>query len=136
FQSLLVLTAVGCNPTPSKPVAVVKSSGPGPNRPPADLKDTPVPGALARANPSRPGSDWPQFLGPAGDATSPETGFPTAWPKDGLKKVWDCPLGTGYAPATVADGKLVHFDRTGDYARAVCRNAETGETIWKFEYET
>ncbi|OWK43130.1 PQQ-binding-like beta-propeller repeat protein [Fimbriiglobus ruber] len=93
-------------------------------------------GAGERTKPTRPGTDWPRFLGPAGDASSPEKGILTTWPKDGLKKVWDCPLGIGYAPPTVAGGRLYHFDRFGDAARVTCRNAETGEFVWKFEYPT
>jgi hypothetical protein len=34
--------------------------------------------------PARAGSDWPKFLGPNGDGSSPETGILTAWPKEGL----------------------------------------------------
>jgi outer membrane protein assembly factor BamB len=101
---------------------------------PAD--DAPKPGAGERAKPTREGSDWPRFLGPNGDGTSPETGILTRWPKEGLKKVWDCQLGLGYAPPTIAAGKLYHFDRYGDSARLTCRNAETGEYIWKYEYPT
>ena len=101
---------------------------------PAD--DAPKPGAAERAKPTRDGSDWPRFLGPNGDGTSPETGILTTWPKDGLKKVWECQLGLGYAPPAVAAGRLYHFDRYGDSARLTCRNAETGELIWTYECPT
>jgi outer membrane protein assembly factor BamB len=100
--------------------------------PPEEAK----PGAAGRAVAARPGSDWPGFLGPNADGTSPETGILTTWPKDGLRKVWDCPLGVGYAPPTVAGGKLYHFDRYADSARLTCRNAATGEFVWKYEYPT
>ena len=86
--------------------------------------------------PSRPGSDWHKFLGPNGDGSSPETGILTAWPRAGLRKVWECPLGLGYAPPTVAGGRLFHFDRLADTARLTCRNAETGAELWKYEYPT
>ncbi|HET6574440.1 MAG TPA: PQQ-binding-like beta-propeller repeat protein [Fimbriiglobus sp.] len=101
---------------------------------PAD--DAPKPGAAERTKPTRKGSDWPRFLGPNGDGTSPETGILTTWPKEGLKKVWECKLGAGYAPPAVAAGKLYHFDRYGDAARLTCRNAETGEIVWKYECPT
>lgn len=98
--------------------------------------EAPKPGAAERIPPLREGSDWPKFLGPNGDSTSPETGIPTSWPKDGLKKLWDCELGLGYAPPSVVAGRLFHFDRFEDNARVSCRNAETGELVWKFEYPT
>ncbi len=98
--------------------------------------EAPEAGAGERAKPTREGSDWPRILGPNGDGASPETGILTKWPKDGLKKVWQCELGVGYAPPVVAAGKLFHFDRFGDNCRVTCRNAETGEFLWKYEYPT
>jgi outer membrane protein assembly factor BamB len=70
------------------------------------------------------------------DGTSPEKGILKDWPKTGLKKLWDCKLGLGYAPPVVAEGRLFHFDRFDDKARLTCRNAETGELVWKYEYDT
>jgi outer membrane protein assembly factor BamB len=123
--SLVAVLALGCGPsgtTPTKLNLVLPD-------------DPPVAGAIDRAKPTPQGTDWPRFLGPTGDCASPETGIRTDW-TGGLKKVWDCPLGFGYAPAAVSDGKLVHFDRVNGKARATCRNAETGETIWRFEYDS
>ncbi len=94
------------------------------------------PGAAERAIPTRPGSDWPRILGPQADGSSTEKGILTAWPKEGLKKVWECDLGEGYAPPVTAGGKLFHFDRFADNCRVTCRNAETGEFLWKYEYPT
>jgi len=99
-------------------------------------EEAPKPDAAKRVNATRPGSDWPRLLGPNGDGSSPEKGILTAWPKEGLKKLWDCKLGLGYAPPVVAQGKLYHFDRFGDNCRLTCRNAENGELIWKYEYAT
>jgi outer membrane protein assembly factor BamB len=81
-----------------------------------------------------PAADWPTILGPTRDGVSPEKGIIAPWPKTGLKKIWECDLGIGYAPPTVADGKLYHFDRFGDKARLTCRDAATGKEHWKFEY--
>lgn len=87
-------------------------------------------GALA------PAADWPTFLGPNRDGTSPETGVLRPWPKAGLKKVWACDLGVGYAPPVVADGKLYHCDRFDDTVRLTARDAATGKFLWKYEYPT
>ncbi len=78
--------------------------------------------------------DWPTLLGPNQNGISPEKGIIAPWPKDGLKKLWECELGIGYAPPVVAAGKLYHFDRFGDNARLTCRNAATSKELWKFEY--
>jgi outer membrane protein assembly factor BamB len=82
------------------------------------------------------GSDWPTFLGPTRDNVSPETGILAPWPDHGLKKLWECELGLGYAPPVVAAGRLFHFDRFDDNARLTCRDATTGRLLWKFEYPT
>ena len=81
-------------------------------------------------------ADWPTFLGPTRDNVSAETGVLAPWPKDGLRKVWDCPLGVGYPPPVVAGGKLFHFDRFGDACRLTARDPATGKELWKFEYPT
>lgn len=83
-----------------------------------------------------PAADWPTFLGPTRDNVSPEKGILAPWPKDGLKKVWECELGVGYAPPVVAGGKLFHFDRFDDACRLTCREAATGKHLWQFEYPT
>jgi outer membrane protein assembly factor BamB len=75
-------------------------------------------------------ADWHRFLGPDGDGSSPETGIIKPWPKAGLKKLWECPLGTGYSPPSVAGGKLYTFDRVGDDNRLECRDARTGKLAW------
>jgi hypothetical protein len=79
-------------------------------------------------------ADWPTFLGPTQDNVSTETGIIAPWPKDGLKKLWNCPLGTGYAPPVVAAGKLYHFDRVEEKGplRLTCREAATGKEPGKF----
>ena len=82
------------------------------------------------------GVDWPTFLGPTGDNVSPETGVPTTWPREGLKVLWETQMGQGFAPPVIARGRLYHFDRFGDDNRLTCRNAETGQLLWKFEYPT
>jgi outer membrane protein assembly factor BamB len=129
FAAGLALTGCSNAGTPAAAKPLAARTRPAPDEPPK-------PGAADRAKPTRDGADWPRFLGPTGDNVSPETGILTAWPKAGLRKIWDCRLGSGYAPPAVAAGRLYHFDRFGDAARVTCRNAETGEVVWTFEYPT
>lgn len=87
------------------------------------------------------GVDWPSFLGPNGDGTSPEKGIRTKWraaslEDPGLKLVWSKPLGIGYDPPTISRGRLFQFDRFGRKARLYALNAETGAPLWKYEYAT
>jgi outer membrane protein assembly factor BamB len=103
---------------------------------PAVSEESPSSPAAAPRGDARPGADWPCFLGPNHDNVSAETGIIAPWPKAGLGKVWDCPLGAGYAPPVIAGGKLFHFDRFDDNCRLTCRAAATGKLLWQFEYPT
>jgi outer membrane protein assembly factor BamB len=82
------------------------------------------------------GGDWPTFLGPTQNGVSPEKGILAPWPKTGLKKVWECELGLGYAPPVISKGRLFHADRFGDNIRLTARDAATGRFFWKYEYPT
>jgi hypothetical protein len=89
------------------------------------------------ANPQRKtGHDWPDFLGPHRDGKSDERGLPQQWSKQHPPILWQQPIGTGYAGPTIAAGRLFHFSRVGDSARLICRDAETGEELWKCDYPT
>ncbi len=117
----VVALCVGCaEPSLSPPT-------PASVEPEAPLQPEPV---------TRPGSDWPTFLGPTQDGVSTEKGILTNWPKEGLRKLWECELGIGYAPPVVADGRLFHFDRFGDQCRLTARDAATGKLLWNYEYPT
>src|SRR5262245_60472552 len=52
--------------------------------------------------------DWPQWLGPKGDAVWREDGLLDKFPKDGPKVLWRKEIGAGYAgPAVVGDRVFV-----------------------------
>jgi outer membrane protein assembly factor BamB len=82
------------------------------------------------------GSDWPRFLGPLGTSVSTEKGILTTWPANGPKIVWTKDVGEGYATCVTSRGRLFLFDRIRNRARLRCCNAETGESLWSFEYPT
>ena len=76
--------------------------------------------------------DWPSFLGAERDGKSKEPG-PVAWPP---KKLWERELGESFGSASVARGRLYHFDRFGDQVRLTCLRADTGAEVWRFEAPT
>jgi len=82
------------------------------------------------------GTDWPVFLGPTGDSKSVETGILTDWSDGKLKIVWQRKLGAGYGIGSISRGRYFQFDRFGDKATLYCLNAETGEHLWQFVYDT
>ena len=82
------------------------------------------------------GVDWPGFLGPNHDGSSPETGLPAAWPPSGPRVVWERALGDGYGAPSILKGRLFLFERRGDAMCLVCLRSETGEELWRYEYES
>ena len=88
----------------------------------------------AGENPS--GTDWAGFLGPTQDGKSTETGIRKSWGENGQPLLWHVPAGEGYAAPSIADGRLLLFDRHGAAARLTCMDARTGGEIWRAEYTT
>ena len=82
------------------------------------------------------GSNWDGFLGPTGDGKSPEISLLTSWSPAGPPVVWEKEIGTSYGAPTVSQGRLFMFDRHGGSARLTCMKSETGEELWRFEYQT
>src|SRR5262249_541719 len=72
----------------------------------------------------------------AGDGVSPEKGLVTPWPKEGPRAVWTRRVGAGYSMPTVSRGRAFLFDRVRTKNRLTCVKAETGESLWSFEYAT
>jgi outer membrane protein assembly factor BamB len=76
------------------------------------------------------GADWPQFLGPARNATSPETGLLASWPKKGPPVLWEKEVGEGFSSPVVA-GRVVLFHRVDNDEVVQCLDAATGKDLWK-----
>ena len=55
--------------------------------------------------------DWPQWLGPNRDGSTPEIVAP--W-KDAPKAVWRAPVGEGHSSPVVAAGRVYLFDKAPD----------------------
>jgi outer membrane protein assembly factor BamB len=82
------------------------------------------------------GADWPCFLGPRHDGSSPEQGLPATWPPAGPRIVWDRELSESYGAPSVLKGRLFLFDRKGETMRLSCLRSETGEKLWQHEYSS
>jgi len=90
-------------------------------------------GAAVSATPGA-GSDWPRFLGPNGDATSPETGLLDGWGKEGPPLDWSREVGTGYGAPSVRESRLVLHHRMGPAEIVEAMDAVTGKTEWRHGY--
>lgn len=81
-------------------------------------------------------ADWPQYLGPARNSTSPENGLLRSWPEKGPEVLWTVAVGIGYGGPVVTDGKVYLLDRddkVGDNLR--CLDLANGSELWNFAYE-
>ena len=50
--------------------------------------------------------DWPQYLGPNRDSTSPQKGILRTWPEKGPEVLWTATVGRGYGGPVIKDGTL------------------------------
>ncbi len=79
-------------------------------------------------------AQWPQFGGPTRDFTLPAGNLKLDWPDGGPKRLWDRPLGEGYAGLSVVDGTLYTMYRTDDREVIVAVDADSGKTRWEHTY--
>lgn len=81
-------------------------------------------------------ADWPQFLGPNRDATSPETGLLRTWPNEGPKVVWTTAVGEGFGAPSIVDNVVYVLDRKEektDVLRAI--SLANGSDLWSYSYD-
>jgi len=81
-------------------------------------------------------ADWPQYLGPNRNSTSPEKGLLRSWPENGPKVLWTVDLGKGFGGPVIKDGKVYLLDRddkVGDNLR--CFDLSSGKELWNFAYD-
>lgn len=80
-------------------------------------------------------ADWPDFRGPHRDGVSSET-LTAKWPAEGPPVLWERPVGAGFANPVVANGRVILFHRRGSEEIVEALDADTGEEVWRFGYET
>jgi outer membrane protein assembly factor BamB len=80
--------------------------------------------------------DWPQYLGPERNSTSPQKNILREWPESGPEVLWTKEVGLGNGGPIVKDGRIYFLDRNdsiGDNMR--CFDLATGEEYWNYSYE-
>lgn len=78
--------------------------------------------------------DWPQFLGPSGNATSSETGLIKSFPKSGPPMVWKAKLEGGFGGAAVSGDEVFIGDRVQqEKDMLLCLDFKTGKEKWRYE---
>ena len=81
--------------------------------------------------------DWPQYLGPERNSTSPQKGILRSWPETGPEVLWTAEVGIGYGGPVIKDDKVYLLDRIdsiGDNLR--CFELATGKELWNYSAAT
>jgi outer membrane protein assembly factor BamB len=81
-------------------------------------------------------ADWPKFLGPNSDGSSPETGLLGSWPSNGVPIFWERAIGAGYSAPSVLGNRLVLHHRNNDEEIVECLDPTTGKPDWRYAYPT
>src|SRR4029434_5735553 len=71
-------------------------------------------------------ADWPHWLGPKRNGSSPETGLLTTWPSTGPKVLWEAKGGDGYSSIAVADGRAITLVQRGGKEVVLALDAAKG----------
>lgn len=75
--------------------------------------------------------DWPQILGPGRNGIAVDEGPIHPFSADGPRRVWERPVGQGYAGVAVTSGRVYLFHRVDDEEVAECLDSATGDSHWK-----
>lgn len=85
------------------------------------------------ANPLAPKS-WPNWMGPNHDGVSPEAGWKSTWPEEGLPVAWSRQIGIGFSSISIAEGRLFTMGHIDGEEIIWCLDANTGDEIWTHRY--
>ena len=77
-------------------------------------------------------SDWPRWLGPNRNGSSPEKGLLREWPEDGPKLLWMAQITKGWGSVCISKGQVIV---SGAGYNVFCLDAFTGKEIWKYSYK-
>jgi outer membrane protein assembly factor BamB len=76
-------------------------------------------------------ADWPQWMGPQRNGSSPETGLLTTFPAAGPKVVWKVEGGDGYSAVAVVGTRAVTMVQRDKDELVVALDAASGKELWK-----
>ena len=82
----------------------------------------------------RPEALWPAYRGTARDGRY-DHGIRTDWPADGLPRLWQQPIGGGYAAFVAADGRLFTIEQRRAQEVVTAYDGETGRELWAHGWE-
>lgn len=91
---------------------------------------------LLLASTTLAGQDWPQILGPNRNGIYTGPPIVPSFPRSGPPSLWKRDVGAGFAGPVVVGDRLVLFHRVNNRETVEAMDANTGKTIWTFDYPT
>ena len=82
----------------------------------------------------RPEALWPAYRGAARDGRYRHP-IRTDWPTDGLHRLWQQPIGGGYASFAAAAGRLFTIEQRRDREVVTAYDAKSGRELWAHGWE-
>ncbi|RLS74974.1 MAG: hypothetical protein DWI02_13280, partial [Planctomycetota bacterium] len=76
------------------------------------------------------GDDWPQILGPNRNGIAQDQQLAEKWAGGKPKKVWESPIGSGFAGVAVANNQVVLFHREKSNDQLSSFAADSGKPLW------
>jgi outer membrane protein assembly factor BamB len=92
-------------------------------------------GALLAGLSTAHGADWPRFLGPDGNGSSPET-LRTSWDQQEPRPLWKKKIGAGFAGPIIVSNTVVLFHRTGNSEILTAFDLTSGAEKWQSKAAT
>jgi len=83
--------------------------------------------------PALSAADWPQYLGPKGNAVSAEI-INGNWTQKPPQVLWKAKVGKGCGSWAIVKGKALVVGNDGRQDIVRCLDAGTGKLIWRFQY--
>src|SRR5712691_9718660 len=97
------------------------------------MKPGPMFGLLVGALMGSFAADWPQYLGPNGDGSSPEH-IRANWAELAPRELWRKPIGQGFSSMAVSAGRIFTVARrmvnSADREFCIALDATSGEELW------
>ena len=91
---------------------------------------------LASVSSRLPAGDWPQILGPQRSGVAGQESLASEWSKAGPPKVWDAPVGSGYAGVAVSGETVIVFHRLQNEETVTALDVASGKKLWSQGYPT
>jgi outer membrane protein assembly factor BamB len=84
--------------------------------------------------------DMPSFNGPEYDGRVPGPTLLTSWASNAPVKLWERPVGAGYAGVAIVDDRIITLEQRDDEDRqifeewVVCYDLKSGSELWHYAY--